>query len=55
MSKDLALELFNVEFWINTSNGYDNRDIDIEALNRTEALQEAKNRFRRGKNFKIAE
>ena len=53
MSKELASELFNVEFWINTSNGYDNRYLDIQALNEQEAMQEAKRRQPRGKNFKI--
>ena len=53
MSKDLHYEWFNVEYWINTANGYDNRDLDIQALNEEEAMQEAKRRQPRGKQFKV--
>ena len=45
--------IFNVEFWVNTSNGYDNRDIDIKTDNEANALIEAKRLNPRGKNFKI--
>ena len=46
---------FIIEYWVNTSGGYDNRYIEIESDDENEALIIAKKdpSTRRGKDFKI--
>ena len=52
MSKDLAFE-YEVEYWINTPNGYDNRYKKEIASSEQEAIERVKRLRPRGKNFKI--
>lgn len=45
--------MIEVEYWINTPDGYDNRYMTVDTDDREEAIKIVKNRFPRGKNFKI--
>jgi hypothetical protein len=47
------MELFEVEYWINTPDGYDNRYKTELANCEQEAIEIVKRMTPRGKNFKI--
>tara|TARA_R110000824_G_scaffold18026_6_gene72142 strand:+ start:9933 stop:12023 length:2091 start_codon:yes stop_codon:yes gene_type:complete len=48
-----AEEEFEIKYWINTSDGYDNEYIKVKANSEKEALVKAKEEVRRGKDFTI--
>lgn len=55
MDSIILKNIITVEYWMNTSDGYDNRYIKIETFDEFDALEKAKNSpsTRLGKDFKI--
>lgn len=48
----MGLKNYEVEFWVNTPDGYDNRYTDVKAISKTQAVKKAKEQNPRGKSFK---
>jgi len=52
-SDDSIEKEYEVEYWVLTSDGYDNNYIKVNAKSEEEALKKAEEETRRGKDFKI--
>ena len=52
-SNDSTEKEYEVEYWVLTSDGYDNNYIKVNAKSEEEALKKAEEETYRGKDFKI--